>query len=180
MFFKRTLAAGALVIASAVAANAADLTPIMPAPAAPAPMAPAPAPSWTGAYFGGFGALTVPFGGGPPVFGTLGVIGGYDIQAGNFVFGFSTRPSITFLGGPFLLNTDGNIRAGYLINNRLLAYAVTGLGVSFPGPAYWNLGGGVEFAVNDTIHVFGEVKRAWATGGGGPIGTAVVTGITFR
>ncbi len=74
MFLKRTLAASAIVIATAVAANAADI-PTMPEPMTPEPMMPAPSFNWGGAYVGGYGGYV--FGG---TWSQVGAQAGYQFR----------------------------------------------------------------------------------------------------
>jgi hypothetical protein len=177
MLFKRTLAATAIVLGTAFAANAADVPPIVVAPppappAAPAPMAPA--ADWTGAYFGVWGAGT--FFGGPPVWFNVGTLGGYDIQFGRVVAGVNFRGGITL--GPGAINVEAGARIGFLLGDRILAYGNGAFGaLLFDGP-YYSFGGGVEFAANETLHIFAEVRRSVLACCGPNI--SVHAGVTLR
>lgn len=160
-------------------AAAADLEAIEPAPA------PAAAPStydWSGPYFG------VQFGGAVDGDNTLalgplsttenldgilgGVLGGYNFQKGNFVFGLDSDFSFSSIDsslGPVSLDIDTlsttRLRVGYAYN-RLLPYVTGGLaygsvdldsGVLGFGSedeihVGWTAGAGIEYAINDRIH----------------------------
>lgn len=189
----KTLAAGVVALsAMSTASFAADVIyPVVPAPAPVVVPPVVPQPTWTGAYFGTFGAFTfVPFDDAPN-FKNLGVIGGYDFQIGNrMVVGINARtsiPSPVGVGAPlFIQAIDANLngRAGVLIggNQRLLAYATTGIGYTAgPDVAYFTIGGGMEFAATDRIHMFAEFTHARSIGGGpGAIGNAIQFGVTLR
>ena len=179
MLFKRTLAATAIVLGTAFAANAADVPPVVVAPppappAAPAPMAPA--ADWTGAYFGGWGAATFS---GFGTFFSAGAVGGYDVQFGRVVVGANFRGSWTF-GNPCCnipLAAEAGARIGFLLGDRILVYGNGALGFSWLTGPYRTFGGGVEFAASDSLHLFAEVRR---TQTGAPTTTSVVLGVTLR
>ncbi|MCW5716360.1 MAG: hypothetical protein KIS68_00865 [Bauldia sp.] len=187
----KTLAAGVVALSAMTTASlAADVIyPIVPAPA-PIVVPPVVAqPTWTGAYFGTFGAFTfVPFD--SPNYKNLGVIGGYDFQIGSrFVAGVNVRtsiPSPVGVGAPLFIgaiDANANSRAGVLIGGgqRLLAYGTAGIGYTAgPGVAYMTVGGGAEFALTDRVHMFSEFTHARALGGGGPIGNSIQFGVTLR
>ena len=174
MLFKRTLAATAIVLGTAFAANAADIPVVVAPPPAPPPVVMAPAADWTGAYFGVWGAAT--FFDGPPVWFNVGTLGGYDVQFGRVVAGVNFRGGITL--GPNVINVEAGARLGFLVTDRILVYGNGALGMLFgPGP-YYSLGGGVEFAANETLHVFAEVRRS-VLGCCGP-NVSVHAGITLR
>jgi len=158
MLFKRTLAAAAIVLGTAFAANAADIPVIVAPPPAPPPAPMAPAADWTGAYFGGFGAVSFgPYG----TNFTAGTLAGYDVQFGNIVAGVNFRGSWNFIGPPSV-NLEGGARAGFAVTESILFYANAAIGYIGPVPdwAYYSFGGGVELALSDTLHVFGEVRRS--------------------
>lgn len=175
MLFKRTLAATAIVLGTAFAANAADIPTIVAPPPAPPPVVMAPAADWTGAYFGVWGAAT--FLGGPPVWFNVGTLGGYDVQFGRVVVGVNFRGGVTL--GPTLINVEAGARLGFLVTDRILVYGNAAMGVIVqPGFPYRSFGGGVEFAASDSLHLFVEVRRSLLI----PIGpnTSVHAGITIR
>jgi opacity protein-like surface antigen len=189
----KTIAAGVVALsAMSTASFAADvIMPVMPGPA-PIVVAPVVPQTWTGAYFGAFGAVTF-FGGeeqGHPTLKTFGVIGGYDFQiGGRFVVGVNVRTGIpSALSGPLysgVLDANMNGRAGALLgaNQRLLAYATAGIGVTLgahPTVPYWSAGGGMDFAATDRLHVFGEFTHARVIGSGAPAGNSVRFGVTLR
>ncbi len=159
MFLKRTLAAGALVLATAVTANAADLTPIMPAPVAPAPTMPAPTFSWGGIYVGGYGGYL--FGPGYP---QLGAQVGYNFVSGAFLAGAEVQAGALFAGG---IAFEGNLnaRAGVLLGGSVLLYGEAGVGTIAFGPFTYTFGGGAEFAVGHSASLFVETKGLGIFGG---------------
>ena len=179
---RRLLVGAVATVLSTSAAMAAD--PIFMPPPAPGPVVVAPQAMWTGAYFGTFLAITVPTGG-PPLWKSLGVVGGYDFQVNRMVLGLNVRtsvPSPIGVGAPLftgLLDANLNIRAGFLVNDRFLAYGTAGLGIVMPAFPYWTIGLGVEFAMSDRLHLFTELTRARALGGP-PVGTAIQFGLTLR
>lgn len=188
----KTLAAGVVALsAMSTASFAADvIMPVMPGPSVIVVPPVVPQPTWTGAYFGTFGAVTFFSGQDHPNLKTLGVIGGYDFQiGGRFVAGVNVRTGIpSALSGPLYsgnLDANMNVRAGALLgaNQRLLAYATAGIGVTLgahPTVPYWSAGGGMEFAATDRLHVFGEFTHARVIGSGAPAGNSVRFGVTLR
>jgi opacity protein-like surface antigen len=160
MFLKRALMAGAMVLTTAIAANAADLTPITPAP----PPAPPPAPTfnWAGPYVGAYGGFV--FGPGAIQAGAQagynfvsgGFLGGIEIQAGVF----APIPGVTF-------EADLNARVGAVLGGNFLLYGEAGVGwLAAPGAFIYTFGGGAEVAVGTSVSLFGEVKGLGAFGGG--------------
>lgn len=185
----KTIAAGVVALsAMSTASFAADvIMPVMPGPAPIVVPPVVPQQTWTGAYFGAFGAFT--FVTESEVnFKNLGVIGGYDFQLGNrFVVGVNARtsiPSPVGVGAPLFTNAiDANMngRAGVLVGQRLLAYGTAGIGYTAgPDVAYMTIGGGAEFALTERVHMFSEFTHARQFGGGGPIGNAIQFGVTLR
>ena len=178
MLFKRTLAATAIVLGTAFAANAADIPVVVAPPPAPPPAPMAPAADWTGAYFGGFGVATfapaveLSFPGSP--FYSAGTVGGYDLQLGPAVVGVNFRGSWTW--GPGIISVEGGVRAGFLVMDNLLIYANGALGLTMSIGPYWAYGAGVEFALTDAAHLFAEVRRTFGPG----VTTSVVIGLTLR
>lgn len=141
MFFKKTLAAAAVLVASFGFSNSSQ------------------AEDWTGAYVGGFGAVSFGPGG---TWITAGTLAGYDVQFGNIVLGVNFRGGYNFIGGPLSINLEGGARAGFAVTESILVYANVALGWVGPTPdwPYYSFGGGVEMALSDTLHAFGEVRRS--------------------
>ena len=139
MFFKKTLAAAAVLVASFGFTNSSQ------------------AQDWTGAYFGGFGAASFMPGG--PYF-SAGTIAGYDVQFGTVVLGVNFRASQNF--GLPSINIEGGARVGFVLADNFLVYANAALGAigPVPGSPYYSFGGGVEMGITDTLHVFGEFRRS--------------------
>jgi outer membrane immunogenic protein len=158
MFLKRTLVAGALVIASAVAANAADIPPMTPTP----PPAPPPAPtfSWGGPYVGAYGGYI--FGPGFPQFGAQA---GYNFVSGGFLGGVEVQAGGVFVGG---LAFEGNLkaRAGAVLGSSLLLYGEAGVGWLSTGVFTYTFGGGAEVALGTAVSLFAEAKGLGVFGGG--------------
>jgi len=192
----KTIAAGVVALsAMSTASFAADvIMPVMPAPA-PVYVPPVvPQPTWTGAYFGVVGGFTLAAGrnqcDGPchPNWKNLGVVGGYDVQIGDrFVAGVNVRTTIPSVGMPLFqgqLDAVMNGRAGVLLGDRVLAYGTGGIGVMIGGHTgvfpYMALGGGVEFALTERVHMFGEVSHLRGLGGFGPVGNSIQIGLTLR
>lgn len=186
----KTIAAGVVALsAMSTASFAADvIMPVMPGPAPIVVPPVVPQQTWTGAYFGAFGAFTFVTES-ETNFKNLGVIGGYDFQIGSrFVVGVNARtsiPSPVGVGAPLFINQlDANMngRAGVLIGERLLAYGTAGIGLTTGNTfiPYMTIGGGAEFALNDRVHVFSEFTHARVLGGGGPIGNSIQLGVTLR
>ena len=193
MFLKRTLVAGAFVVATAFAATAADIPAAPPAPP-PAPPA-APAFSFDGGYFGAHGGALVGNPGLPP--GTipirLGLQGGYNITFGKILAGIELS-AITIavpgffgpgFGDAYGLAVTGRI--GFLVGERLVVYGELGPGACFPGAgpcgAFVRLlaGGGVEFMVTPGISVFAEALGNFSLPLGGPFrGTLVTVGVNLH
>lgn len=138
MFFKKTLAAAAVLVASFGTANTAS------------------AQDWTGAYFGGFGAASFQPGG--PYF-TAGTVAGYDVQFGSIVMGVNFRGSYNFAAGGSI-NIEGGARAGFVLADNILVYGNAALGMIFPFGPYYSFGGGVELGITDTLHLFAEARRS--------------------
>jgi outer membrane immunogenic protein len=155
MRLKRTVMAGVLMLAGIAAAQAADLTPVMPTTIAPAAPPPPPAFSWTGPYVGvlagwGWGWLhwrfvPVPTSPTPNPQRTTGPVAGatvgYNYQAGNLVFGAegdfawaridgtAACPNVLF-SCDSALNWLGTLRArAGVAFGQLMIYATGGLAV---------------------------------------------------
>lgn len=163
--------AGSVLISSA--AMAADLTPVMPAPpVAPAPP-PAPSFAWTGPYAGVFAGYDFTF-----TLGEAGVQYGYNYGAGNFLFGFEIETGYTFTGAS-PVNAALNAHAGVVLADRAFIYAEGGIGSKLLVPL-WNVGGGVEVAVSNTMSVFAEAKANFVVGGGGFFSWQLTGGMNYH
>jgi len=181
MLMKRTLAAGALVLASAVAASAADL-PTIPAPPPPPPTAVAPAFDWSGPYVGAFGGgiFNDPF---DPIW-QVGLQAGFNMQRGSFVVGAEAYAEYRFSTGfGNHWSAGANARVGAVLGERVLVYGEAGAGYVFTAGGFpvWTAGGGVELGLGEAMSLFTEVK-AINTFGGGPAtrGTQIQAGLNFH
>jgi opacity protein-like surface antigen len=154
MFGKRTLAAGAILLASVVAANATDITPIAPPPPPPPP--PAPVFSWDGFYVGGYGGLIHAFG---AAIAQVGAQVGFNFTSGAFLGGVELQAE--WRGPPAFASHFGvgaNARAGFIIGTNFLVYGEGGIhwqSLFAPG-TYWTAGGGAEMALGTAISIFAE------------------------
>jgi opacity protein-like surface antigen len=147
MIFKRTFAAAAILAGSAIAANAADLPTIPGSPPPPPPMA-APAFDWSGMYFGASGAFY--FGG-----FEVGAHVGYNMTRGSLLFG-GEASVLYFIGAVNPISVQAEGRVGYVLGQRALLYANAGAGFVIGGTFYFEVGGGLEFAVGQNISLFAE------------------------
>ena len=136
---------------------AADFTPVVLAD--PAPMAPATF-GWEGTYVGAYGGFT--FG----VFGSnAGAILGHNFVNGRFVGGVDARLAAGVASGIYFATING--RAGFLIGDQALVYAVAGVGtVPFVATYIYTAGAGMEFAVGNSISLCVEAKAVGTFGGG--------------
>jgi len=162
----RSIALGVAAVALlSSAANAADLI----IPTTPAPIMESAGFSWDGLYVGaragGQFLGTSVYGGigaGPAI--TSGVVGG--VVGVNFMVAepFLIGAEVTgdyvwnnnFSTGEFFVN----LRAGAVLTDSVLVYAIGGIGTqTFAGAnnGLYQLGGGVEVAVTDAVTVRGEV-----------------------
>ncbi len=148
--------AGSVLISSA--AMAADLAPVMPTPVAPTPP-PAPSFAWTGPYAGVFAGYDFTLS-----LAEAGVQYGYNFGAGNFLAGVEIETGYSFTGAS-LVNAALNVHAGVVLADRAFIYAEGGIGSKIALPL-WNIGGGIEVAVTDTMSVFAEAKANFVIGGG--------------
>jgi len=145
MFLKHTLAAGAILAASVLAANAADL-PVAPmAPPPPPPMA-APAFDWSGPYIGVYGGGM--FGNGIMV----GADAGYGFQFGRFVASVEAAVGTIFGGPPLHFSVWGRI--GPTLGERLWIYALAGWSNWGPLGEY---GGGIAVGLRDNLAIHADV-----------------------
>lgn len=131
---------------------------------------------WNGPYVGvGFG-----------VFGLSGPIGiyapaalvGFNIRQGRLLASVEAHAEIGFPGPVFELDIAG--RLGVLIGyrDRGVYYAEAGIGYAYGAPA-WLVGVGHEFAINEAMTVFGEVK-AYLDFTPSPRGMAVQIGLNWH
>ena len=149
----------------ATGAFAADL-PSVPTVTAPPPMA-APAFGWGGVYYGISAGRVV---------GPLEVQAqvGYNIVRGRFLIGGELAAGVGFAGS-FAFTATANARLGLLLGDRAVIYALAGIErVLAPTPLFWTARGGVEYALNERMSVFGE---AGIVGG---FGLGIGPFITFR
>lgn len=171
MFLKRTLAAGAILIGTAFAANAADL-PTIPAP--PPPMA-APAFDWSGMYIGAYGGVLA------PVFYEAGVQAGINRVRGNFLFGGEAQVGIGFLPG-FGIDAFVNGRLGFILGSRVLLYGELGAGaIILPGfTPLWTAKGGIEFALGTSVSLFAEGGLLGTFAPFAPAGRVIQVGVNWH
>jgi hypothetical protein len=159
---KRLLAGAAFAALAATSAEAADLTPIMPAEPPMAPVMPAPAFSWSGPYIGHFSTL-VHCSGCIPFFAIQsGVRFGYNVTAGNALFGVNGGLLAFFHGPPLTFIAEAMARAGVLLGDKVVLYGQIGVDY-FIGPSAFALtaGGGLEVALGRRVSIFGEVMPYW-------------------
>jgi outer membrane immunogenic protein len=162
MFIKRILIAGAFVVGTAFAANAADLPhPPMAAPAPPPPPMAAPAFDWSGPYIGAYGGLTY----GLASYYEFGVQAGFNMVRGKFLAGIEAQVGAIWAGG-FGYEVAVNSRLGFILGQRFLLYAQGGVGFNNGVGLLWTAMAGMEFAIGDTWSLFAEGGYAGAFGGG--------------
>ncbi len=164
------------MLTGTIAANAADLTPAYtpwPPVVAPAPYVPAPSFDWSGPYVGAYGGYM--FGLGAIQFGAQA---GYNFMLGQtFVAGIEGQVGGLYAGG-FAAEANVNARLGAVLGQALL-YGEAGVGIIYPVAWTWNAGGGIEFAVSNSMSVFAETKYI-GTFGGGPLGVTVQGGLNWH
>lgn len=171
MFTRRILAAGvagALLVAGAVSANAADLPTLPAAPPPPPPAPVAPAFDWSGPYVGAYGGAIFndPF---DPIY-QVGLQAGFNFVRGRFLGGAEAYAEYRISSGfGNHWSAGANARAGALLGERALLYGEAGAGYVFTlgGFPVWTAGGGVEVGLGRAASIFAEVK-AINTFGGGP------------
>ena len=154
MTIRSLLLGTALVAFGSVAANAADLI----IPTAPQPIYEAAGFSWDGLYAG------VRAGGQFTSGTTSGVIGaavGVNfLPADPFLIGAEVTGDYVFNDVTSSGEFFANLRAGAVVTDSALIYAIGGVGVATnnnTSVGVYQLGGGVEFAVTDSVTVRGEV-----------------------
>lgn len=162
----RTALAVTAALLSTAAVSAADLI----IPVTPEPIYEAAGFSWEGLYVGAraggqwFTAAT---------YADIGGVAGFNFMAtDSILLGLEATADYTWNS---TVNRGwelfANARAGFLVGDSAMVYALGGLGVyttSFGSIGLYQLGGGVEFAVTDAITIRGELAGQGSfTGGGG-------------
>ncbi len=179
-FLTKILAGVAVAAMMTGTAMAADANPA--ALPSPVPTVPPPTTSfaWAGPYVGAYGGYNTHI---PP--GAAGILAGYNFNTGKFVIGIEAQFGVFFPsgGGPPGPDAEAsiNLRTGYLITDRLLAYGVAGVGTVFCcGFPYWSAGGGAEFAIGSKISVFAEARAFNGFGVAPPVGLMLRGGINLH
>lgn len=165
----------ALVVAAAGAALisgpavAADF--VMAPPPMVAPM-PAGFP-WAGAYIGTFAEVYRFL----PAWG-YGMQSGYNFVRGGLLVGVEVETSHLNVLGPIV---DASLvgRVGFILRDRILVYGQAGLGALVATPTF-NVGGGVEFALRNSLSAFVEAKTSFVIGGPAYWGTEIRAGINYH
>jgi hypothetical protein len=157
---------------AATGANAADPTPAPTVVATPPPAASTAGQAfdWSGLYFGVFhGAF---FG---PSFNfngwDTGLQIGHNWVRNNLLFGVEAAAGLFYVLNPFdrsSLYGELDARVGALVGDRAIAYAELGVAryLTPSSPVWLPVGGGIGFAVSDTLSIFGEAKVHLAPGFG--------------
>jgi outer membrane immunogenic protein len=165
------LAGAAAVLASVVAANAADLQRAPPVMPSKAPPFVAPPPDWTGFYIGvngggGWGRSGSDLGGHMDTSGGVaGGTAGYNAQLGNWVLGVEGDLDWSNIGGTS--NAPGCV--GCAIQNNWLGTARGRAGYAFGGFLPYVTGGLAVGDVNATVPGFAgqtNTQVGWAAGAG--------------
>jgi len=177
MILKRTVAAAALVLSGTVAANAADLSPAYPSiapPPPPSPYVPAPSFDWSGPYVGAYGGYMFLAG-----FAQAGVQAGYNFMLGpTFLAGIEAQAGGIWAFPGLAGEANLNARVGAAFGN-VLVYGEAGAGLIYPVAWTWNAGGGVEYALSNSVSLFGEAKAVGAFGGG-LVGVSATGGVNWH
>ena len=152
----RSLAAVTVALLSTNVAMAADLI----IPTTPEPIMESAGFSWDGLYAGAqFGGLFYPE---PvPTYGSIGVHAGVNfVVADPVVIGVEASADYLNNGGPGAGQYFVNGRAGMLVSDAVLLYAIAGAGIeTYLGTSYgvYQLGAGVELAVTEAITLRGQL-----------------------
>ena len=165
----RAIALAVAAIGLATSAQAADLLRMQPAPAYNAA-----AFNFNGFYLGAQGGGTF----GSASIGSLGVVAG-----SNFDISDPIIAGIEFQGD-YLFNGSASYdfyalgRLGVVVTNNLLAYGELGTGW-VGGTTNYAFGGGLEYALTDTLSIKGEAlgTGAW---GASPSATRIQAGLLFH
>ena len=164
----RSIALGVAAVALlSSAANAADLI----IPTTPAPIMESAGFSWEGLYAGvraggawigdanTYGNIVAPAGtAGAGVIG--GAVGVNFVPASPFLVGLEGTADYVWYNGTSSGEFFANLRAGAVVTDSVLVYAIGGVGVQTNNnvsTGLYQLGGGVELAVTDAITVRGEL-----------------------
>jgi len=174
---KKIAVAAVALAAMTGSALAADI--YVPPVAPPAPP-PAPVFSWAGSYAGVYAGVVVPPGS-PFYFGGFTI--GHNFVSGSLVYGLEAQLGAINLGGGAVFGAELNGRVGVAVGatDRALIYGEAGItrlaGLPF---TILTAGGGIEFAINDRISLYGEAKAIIIPAGPGFIGTAIRGGVNFH
>jgi len=157
--FVRSLSLGVAAVALlSVGAQAADLI----IPTTPQPIYEAAGFDWEGLYAGVRAGGVFTNTGANDTYGVLGgVVGVNFLPADPFLVGLEVSGDYIF-GNNIDSTGDffANVRAGAVVTDAALVYAIGGVGVRTSNNvsnSVYQLGGGVEFAVTDVVSVRGEV-----------------------
>ncbi|NGP17514.1 outer membrane protein [Devosia aurantiaca] len=156
MIIRKLLLGVSLAAIGSVAASAADLI----IPTTPQPIMESYGFDWEGLYVGaragGFFADDI------DAAGVIGAAVGVNfIPADPFLVGVEVTGD--YVWGDDIVDQGqffANLRAGAVVTDSVLVYALGGVGVATDGDdsvGLYQLGGGVEFAVTDAVSVRGEV-----------------------
>lgn len=154
--FIRSLAVATVALLTTTAAMAADLI----IPTTPEPIMESAGFSWDGLYVGAqVGGLFYPAP--TATYGSIGAhVGVNFVVADPIVIGVEATADYLNNGGPSAGQYFVNGRAGVLVTDDVLLYAIAGAGVEtyngFTNGIY-QLGAGVELAVTDSITVRGQL-----------------------
>ncbi len=106
------------------------------------------AQDWSGGYVGAYGGsaytMTSPM---------VGVIAGYSMQSGSFVYGGEVDAFYTSLGD---WEVFAKGRLGYAIADPVLIHATAGLGTFNGTTTLWSLGLGGEIKLTDNLSLRGD------------------------
>jgi outer membrane immunogenic protein len=158
----RTAILAAALLLSNAAANAADLH----VPVTPEPIYEAAGFDWNGLYVGVHG-------GGEQYrlasFAAIGGVVGFNfLPTDSLLLGVEATADYTWNNAGNGVDLFANARAGWLVTDPVLIYALAGVGTFTSGGNSVNLyqlGGGVEFAVTDQVTVRGQLTGEGNFGG---------------
>ena len=156
--FVRSLSLGVAAVALlSVGAQAADLI----IPTTPQPIYEAAGFDWEGLYAGVRAGGVFTSGGANTSYGVLGgAVGVNFLPADPFLVGLEVTGDYVWGNGVNSGDFFANVRAGAVVTDAALVYAIGGVGVTTANnvsTSVYQLGGGVEFAVTDVVSVRGEV-----------------------
>lgn len=165
---RTALAVATVALLSTAAVSAADLI----IPVTPEPIYESGGFSWEGLYVGAraggqwFTAAT---------YADVGGVAGFNFVASDTLL-LGLEASVDYTWNSTVnrgWELFANARAGLLVGDSALVYALGGLGVytsSFGSVGLYQLGGGVEFAITDALTIRGEFTgQGSLAGGGGPL-----------